>query len=115
MIAQLHADTMNMVLKNAVENGTGNAARLYGREVAGKIGTTSDYTDARFVGYTTNLVTSVWMGDDNPKKKLVDVRGLAGVSGGSLPAQIWRESWTWPPAAGPTTHSHVRPSSAGWC
>ena len=90
VIAQLHADTMNMVLKNAVENGTGNAARLYGREVAGKTGTTSDYTDARFVGYTTNLVTSVWMGYDNPKK-LVDVRGLAGVSGGSLPAQIWRE------------------------
>jgi penicillin-binding protein 1A len=91
VIAQVHADTMNMVLKNAVENGTGNAARLYGREVAGKTGTTSDYTDARFVGYTTNLVTSVWMGYDNPKKKLVDVRGLAGVSGGSLPAQIWRE------------------------
>ena len=38
VIAQLHADTMNMVLKNAVENGTGNAARLYGREVAGKTG-----------------------------------------------------------------------------
>ncbi len=91
VIAQVHADTMNMVLKSAVENGTGQAARLFGREVAGKTGTTSDYTDARFVGYTPNLVTSVWLGFDNPKKKLVGVRGLAGVSGGSLPAQIWHD------------------------
>ena len=91
VIAQQHADTMNMVLKSAVENGTGQAARLFGREVAGKTGTTSDYTDARFVGYTPNLVTSVWLGFDNPQKKLVGVRGLAGVSGGSLPAQIWHD------------------------
>ena len=91
VIAQVHADTMNMVLRSAVENGTGNAARLFGREVAGKTGTTSDYTDARFVGYTPNLVTSVWLGFDDPKKKLVGVRGLAGVSGGSLPAQIWHD------------------------
>ena len=78
MIAQVHADTMNMVLKGAVENGTGHAARLFGREVAGKTGTTSDYTDARFVGYTPNLVTSVWLGFDKPQNKLVGVRGLAG-------------------------------------
>jgi penicillin-binding protein 1A len=91
VIAQQHADTMNMVLKSAVENGTGQAARLFGREVAGKTGTTSDYTDARFVGYTPNLVTSVWLGFDKPQSKLVGVRGLAGVSGGSLPAQIWHD------------------------
>jgi penicillin-binding protein 1A len=91
VIAQVHADTMNMVLRSAVENGTGQAARLFGREVAGKTGTTSDYTDARFVGYTPNLVTSVWLGFDDPKQKLVGVRGLAGVSGGSLPAQIWHD------------------------
>ena len=91
VIAEVHADTMNMVLKGAVENGTGNAARLFGREVAGKTGTTSDYADARFVGYTTDLVTSVWLGFEKPEKKLVGVRGLAGVSGGSLPAQIWHD------------------------
>ncbi|HEX2374693.1 MAG TPA: transglycosylase domain-containing protein [Actinomycetota bacterium] len=90
VIAPVHADTMNMVLRGAVENGTGNGARLFGREVAGKTGTTSDYTDARFVGYTTDLVASVWLGFDDPDKKLVNVRGLAGVSGGSLPATIWR-------------------------
>jgi penicillin-binding protein 1A len=91
VIAQVHADTMNMVLRGAVENGTGHSARLFGREVAGKTGTTSDYTDARFVGYTSDLVTSVWLGFDNPRHKLVGVRGLAGVSGGSLPAQIWHD------------------------
>ena len=91
VIAQVHADTMNMVLRGAVENGTGHSARLFGREVAGKTGTTSDYTDARFVGYTSDLVTSVWLGFDNPRHKLVGVRGLDGVSGGSLPAQIWHD------------------------
>jgi penicillin-binding protein 1A len=91
VIPQVHADTINMVLKGAVENGTGTAARLFGREVAGKTGTTSDYTDARFVGYTTNLVTSVWLGFDNNNHKLLNVRGLSAVSGGSLPAQIWHD------------------------
>jgi penicillin-binding protein 1A len=91
VIAQNHADTMNMVLKSAVENGTGQAARLFGREVAGKTGTTSDYTDARFVGYTPNLVTSVWLGFDDDDNKLVNVRGYEGVSGSTLPAQIWHD------------------------
>jgi penicillin-binding protein 1A len=89
VVAPVVADTMNMVLRGAVENGTGFRARLDGREVAGKTGTTSHYTDARFVGYTTDLVTSVWLGYDKPEKKLVDVYGLSGVSGGSVPAQIW--------------------------
>jgi penicillin-binding protein 1A len=91
VIPQVHADVMNLVLRNAVENGTGTRARLYDRQVAGKTGTTSNYTDARFVGYTTDLVTSVWLGYDNPAKKLVNLRGLSGVSGGTLPAQIWHD------------------------
>jgi penicillin-binding protein 1A len=92
VLSRVHADIMNMVLKGAVENGTGSAARLPGREVAGKTGTTSNYADARFVGYTTDLVTSVWVGYDDQKHKLVDVPGYpGGVSGGSLPAQIWHD------------------------
>jgi penicillin-binding protein 1A len=92
VLNRVHADIMNMVLKGAVENGTGTAARLPGREVAGKTGTTSNYADARFVGYTTDLVTSVWVGYDDQKHKLVDVPGYpGGVSGGSLPAQIWHD------------------------
>jgi len=89
VVAPIVADTMNLVLRGAVENGTGFRAQLDGREVAGKTGTTSLYTDARFVGYTTDLVTSVWLGYDKPEKKLVDVYGLRGVSGGTVPAQIW--------------------------
>jgi penicillin-binding protein 1A len=91
VIAPQHADTMNMVLRRAVEDGTGFRARLDGREVAGKTGTTSEYTDARFVGYTTDLVTSVWLGYDDPAKKLVNLYGLRGISGGSVPAQIWHD------------------------
>jgi penicillin-binding protein 1A len=89
VVAPIVADTMNLVLRGAVENGTGFRARLDGREVAGKTGTTSLYTDARFVGYTTDLVTSVWLGYDKPEKKLVNVYGLRGVSGGTVAAQIW--------------------------
>jgi penicillin-binding protein 1A len=91
VVAPVVADTMNMVLRNAVENGTGFRARLDGREVAGKTGTTSEYSDARFVGYTTDLVTSVWLGYDKPTRKLVNLYGLSGVSGGSVPAQIWHD------------------------
>jgi penicillin-binding protein 1A len=89
VVPQVVADTMNLVLRNAVENGTGTRARLFGREVAGKTGTTSNYKDARFVGYTSDLVTSVWLGYDSYKKRLVNVYGLPGVSGGTVPAQIW--------------------------
>jgi penicillin-binding protein 1A len=91
VIPQVYADTVNMVLKGAVEGGTGTAARLFGREVAGKTGTTNNYTDARFVGYTPNLVTSVWLGFDDNNHKLLNVRGLSAVSGGSLPARIWHD------------------------
>jgi penicillin-binding protein 1A len=92
VLSRVHADIMNMVLKGAVESGTGAAARLDGREVAGKTGTTSNYADARFVGYTTDLVTSVWVGYDDHQHKLLDVPGYpGGVSGGSLPAQIWHD------------------------
>jgi penicillin-binding protein 1A len=91
VIAPEHADTMNLVLRDAVEDGTGFRAQLDDREVAGKTGTTSDYTDARFVGYTTDLVTSVWLGYDNPARKLIGLYGLEGVSGGSVPAQIWHD------------------------
>jgi penicillin-binding protein 1A len=89
VIHENQADTINKVLRTAVERGTGTAARLFDRQVAGKTGTTSDYTDARFVGYTPNLVASVWLGYDDPKHKLYNVNGLRAVSGGTLPARIW--------------------------
>ncbi len=72
---------MNEMLMGVINNGTGGAAKI-GRPVAGKTGTTSDYKDAWFVGYTPDLVAGVWVGNDDnePMKK---------VTGGLLPAAIW--------------------------
>jgi len=64
---------------------TGRQAALAGRPAAGKTGTSQDFRDAWFVGYTANLVTGVWFGNDDgkPTRKL---------TGGSLPAVAWRRS-----------------------
>lgn len=74
---------MNDMLMNVITSGTGRGAMI-GRPAAGKTGTTSDYRDAWFIGYTPDLVAGVWVGNDDnlPMKK---------VTGGTLPAPIWRE------------------------
>ncbi|HEU5046930.1 MAG TPA: PBP1A family penicillin-binding protein [Rickettsiales bacterium] len=74
---------MNDMLVAVTTTGTGRGAR-FGRMIAGKTGTTSDYKDAWFIGFTPNLVTGVWVGNDDSKP-------MKKVSGGSLPASIWRE------------------------
>lgn len=56
---------MTDLLKGVVESGTGWKAKVLGRPVAGKTGTTNEYTDAWFVGYTPNLVAGVWVGYDD--------------------------------------------------
>jgi penicillin-binding protein 1A len=71
------------MLQGVLRDGTGRAARL-DRPAAGKTGTTSDYRDAWFVGYTAELVAGVWVGND-------DSSPMNRVVGGGLPAQIWRE------------------------
>jgi penicillin-binding protein 1A len=87
------ANTITAALRGVVDSGTATAARLPDREVAGKTGTTSNSRDARFVGYDSNLVTSVWVGYENkPGQKprpLVHIHGIEEVTGGSLPAVIW--------------------------
>ena len=62
---------MTDMLQSVVKNGTGWRAN-FGRPIAGKTGTTNNYTDAWFVGYTPELVTTVWIGEDSPKKMVYD-------------------------------------------
>ncbi len=75
---------MNQMLRGVVTGGTGRSAAIGGRDLAGKTGTTSDYKDAWFVGYTGGFVTAVWVGKD-------DNSAMRGVTGGGAPAAIWRD------------------------
>lgn len=77
------AASMTYMLQKVVEVGTGRAANI-GRAVAGKTGTTDDYKDAWFVGYTPDIVAGVWLGNDNNAK-------LPGITGGLIPAQVWAD------------------------
>ena len=72
---------MTYMLKKVVEVGTGRGANV-GREVAGKTGTTDDYRDAWFVGYSPDIVAGVWLGNDDNSK-------LPTITGGGLPAYTW--------------------------
>jgi penicillin-binding protein 1A len=80
----------DQVLKTVVTEGTGTAAS-YGCPVAGKTGTTNDYTDAWFVGYTSELSTAVWVGYPNATTSMTDVNGLGAGYGGTLAAPIFRD------------------------
>ena len=68
---------------NVVATGTGGSASLAPREAAGKTGTTQNSQDSWFVGFTTDYVTGVWVGND-------DNSATRGVTGGTLPAMIWK-------------------------
>jgi len=79
------ARELTYMMSRVIENGTGGRAKLPGREAAGKTGTTQAARDAWFLGFTADYVAGVWMGyDDNTP--------LKGVTGGGLPAEIWRET-----------------------
>jgi penicillin-binding protein 1A len=73
-----------------IDQGTAVAARI-GRPAAGKTGTTQDYRDAWFVGYTPTLATAVWMGYPKQEQPMRNINGVARVTGGSFPARIWRD------------------------
>jgi penicillin-binding protein 1A len=75
---------MNQMMRETVTNGTARRAELPGWAVAGKTGTSQDFRDAWFVGYTSQLVTGVWLGNDDntPTRK---------ITGGSLPVEVWAQ------------------------
>ena len=83
------AYVVTKILEENVQYGTGTAAN-FGIPAAGKTGTTDDHADAWFVGYTPTLDAAVWVGYPNGEVPMTDVHGIA-VSGGSFPAEIWRQ------------------------
>ncbi len=80
------AAEMTAMMKTVIISGTGTGANI-GKPAAGKTGTTDDCRDAYFVGYTPDIVTGVWVGDDNNKQ-------VNGLYGGTIPAKIWKEVMT---------------------
>jgi penicillin-binding protein 1A len=100
VFSQGEAYAATQVLKTVIQYGTGTAAN-YGCPAAGKTGTTNDYTDAWFVGYTPQLSTAVWVGYPNADTYMNDVNGLGPGYGGTLAAPIW--------------HDFMQKASDGYC
>ena len=85
VITESAARQLIYMMSEVVQRGTGTRARLDGRPAAGKSGTTQAARDAWFIGFTADYVAGVWMGyDDNTP--------LTGVTGGGLPAEIWKQT-----------------------
>ena len=110
---------MVFMMNKAAEEGTGRRAMLDGVRIAGKTGTTNNYRDGWFVGYTGNLVAGVWVGND-------DYSSTNRMTGGSLPAMIWRAAMSYahqgielkalpgiPPAAAPASRTPVAATEKG--
>jgi penicillin-binding protein 1A len=88
---------MNTMMRETLVSGTARSANLPGWQAAGKTGTSQDFRDAWFIGYTSHLVTGVWLGNDDnsPTKKAV---------GGGLPVEIWSRFMR-------TAHAGVAPAA----
>lgn len=78
-----YAQQMSGMLRDVIESGTGHGARLGKREAGGKTGTSQDYRDAWFVGFSADITAGVWLGND-------DNSSMVGVTGGLLPVDTWK-------------------------
>lgn len=84
VMSEKTAYEMTSMLEGVIARGTGTATSI-GRPAAGKTGTTDDNHDAWFIGYTPDIVTAVWVGDDTGSQSLGEIYG------GTVPAQIWHD------------------------
>ncbi len=82
--AERYAGQMVTMLRDVVATGTGRGAQMGEREIAGKTGTSQDFRDAWFMGFSADYTAGVWMGND-------DNSSMAQVTGGLLPADAWKD------------------------
>ena len=83
VVNEKYIGMMNAMMRQVIVSGTGKNAVLENWQTGGKTGTTQNFRDAWFVGYTAELITGVWLGND-------DGKSTKKVTGGSLPAEIWQ-------------------------
>ncbi len=81
---------VTQILEDNVDAGTGTAAQTSCTYIAGKTGTTDDFNDAMFIGYTPYMATATWVGYPDALQSMSSVHGIA-VAGGTFPAQIWHD------------------------
>ncbi|MFO1169206.1 MAG: penicillin-binding protein 1A [Rhodoblastus sp.] len=84
LIEPQYVSMMNSMMEETLQTGTAKKAALPGWQAAGKTGTSQDFRDAWFVGYTSALVTGVWLGND-------DSSPTKHASGGNLPVEVWNK------------------------
>ncbi|HUP69700.1 MAG TPA: transglycosylase domain-containing protein [Acidimicrobiales bacterium] len=89
VVEKIIADNVTDVLRGVITGGTGTRADI-GRPAAGKTGTSQEFGNAWFVGFTPQLSTAVWIGDRTGNVPLRNVKGLERVTGGSIPAETWK-------------------------
>jgi penicillin-binding protein 1A len=91
VLDKAHAGLLTSILEGVVRSGTGRRAALPDRAAAGKTGTTDNYGDAWFVGYTPQLAVAVWVGYPDELRPMLTEFGGEPVAGGTLPALIWKQ------------------------
>ena len=113
VLTRQQSDVVTYCLQQVVQGGTGTLAR-FGHESAGKTGTTSNNTDAWFIGFTAQqLTTAVWVGYPTGSRPMTGLYGLKQVTGGTLPADIFRRFMSAALSGAPFTHFDPAPSLGG--